>query len=370
MTRLFCIGSVLLVAAGCSGIGDSECGKNGKALNDILNAGEKGFSRALNQHGKAINEDELPCIVSATNSGNPDKRRNASELLVKVRGKPFIVLGEQRAVVLETKYVDVWAKVMGFLLDPRADADPGFLASKRHDMIKEALSSNDIYLQSVALRAGVSGAYPGMKSEIKNRLETAYFDLLNTALDVLSPNNAQAELPRLLKMLADYESGAKYSGNHLRVNIFAHLSRALIRTEDSEAYFAVRRALEKRYESSKRAGVSRREYLAFQYLTKLPNSNSQLKKFCYHLIKEDSIVRPWAVSILTTQIEAGKQKPTREIVRICVEALDKKNPDNTIGCERLFEYLGTGSVVRESDGERITGTAALEIGRKWLREHE
>lgn len=377
---------LFLVAMGCAGFGDKNCGSGPKAemLKRILNASDNGaFNRALSEHG-AITQEELPCILSAIESWSSTKRQNGARLLVLVGGDAKVVREEQEKVVLKTDDLFVWAKVMDSLMDRRSNSNPAALASQRHDMIKRALTDTDGFIQSVGLKAGVLGKYPGIEAELTTRLDSEDFKLLEVALDALPPETARAQQQRLLQMLDDYEAGRKYTQPGFKIYFFAPLLHALIRTNDAGADMAVRTALEKGYKNADRVDGTREEFSNFRNRAAVLRPDSAMKRFCYYLIEENSILKPSAIDILTTQVWAGKQEPTADIVKTCIETIESGNPDPTynskhlkdkpeqIACERFFYYLETGqNPMLPADGKkRKIGTDAVEIGREWLKKNQ
>lgn len=377
--------ALLVVAVfGCTGIGDKTCGSGAKSLmlKRILNAGDdRAFDQALVAHG-AITEDELPCVLDAVDSWSSTKRKNGAKALVLVGGDPKTLLEAQKKVVLETKDLFVWAKLMDSVMSPSAKANPADLAAKRHDMIAKALVDEDGFIQSVGLRAGVIGKYPGIESELKKRLDSMDPKLLAVALDALDAEKARAELPRLLDMLEEYESGTVYLNYEFKLYFFVPLVNALIKTEEPKAFLAVRTALEKGYKRPDQVRGTREEVSKFRNTAAVLKPDDSIKKFCYYLIDEKSILTPTAIDILTTQIWAKKQKPTSEIVTTCVKTIESgnldpihsrehfKNKPEQTSCERFFYFLETGENPMQAGKKRKIGSDAVKFGQKWLREYD
>ena len=104
-------------------------------------------------------------------------------------------------------------------------------------------------------------------------------------------------------------------------------------------------------------------------------------KFCFYLINENSVLKPTAIGILTSRVELGKQEPMAEIVDICIETIENGNLDNKDwrnhsndareqhDCEMFFKFLETGVDTNVGEGKRKLGKDAVEIGRKWLKDH-
>lgn len=370
----------IFVVMGCVGVGKT-CGSGIKAalLVSLLSAGDNhSFDQALRDHG-AITEDEVPCIIEAIEGWNSTRRENGAKLIVLVGGDQKVLLETQKKVVLETTDLFVWAKVFDSIIRSTAEANPADLAQKRHDMIRKALSDEDNFIQSVGLKAGILGSYPGIEDEIKKRLDSNDATMLEVALDALPPETAKTELPRLLKMLDDYESGRNYTNYMHRIYMFTPLLLAIIRTEDPNAFQAVRTALEKGYKTYNQTNGTREEFPNFKNSAAVVKPDSSAKSFCYYLIDEESILKPAAIDILTTQVWAAHQKPTVELVRICNQTIENGNlnsvydpkikeiPEQT-SCERFFHFLDTGENPISSPTRRKVGADALKIGQRWLSE--
>lgn len=377
------IGLILLSITGCSFGTKVTCGSGFKAglLESMLDArNSRSFNEALRNHG-AVTFDELPCIEGSLDSWSKSRRRNAAKLLNLVGGNRDAVQAVQEKAVLETKDVFVWAEIFEFLTDPRVKEDLSNLAAKRHDMIAEALANADSFVQSVGIMAGVLGKYPGIDAELKKRLDSMDPKMLKVALDALPPETARTEVPRLLGMLKEYETGTKYKASNFKIYMIVPLLNALIRSEDPGAFLAVRNALEKGYERPGIVGGTREELTSFRNSAAAGRPDEFKKKFCYYLINEKSIVAPTAIDILTTQVWAAKQEPTPQLVQICIEAIENGNLETVYKatfkykkeqteCQRLFHFLETGENPIGGKSKTKIGADAVEIGKRWLKDNE
>jgi hypothetical protein len=142
------VGLLVGVVIACSTSG----APSNRALANLLDASTpKEFNDELFKHGP-IREEELPAIFEATSSTLDYRRRNAAKLLrTTVKGNAVEL---EHRVVLETKYVEVWAIV----LDDVMPNDPS-MAGRRPDMIKAALGDSDPNILSVGLRAAALSNY-------------------------------------------------------------------------------------------------------------------------------------------------------------------------------------------------------------------
>src|SRR5258707_5010221 len=170
LALLFCI------VVACSSSGASS----NRLLEDLLNARTvKESNDASFAHGP-IREEELPAIFEATSSSTDYRRRNAAQLLrTTVKGNAVEL---EHRVVLETKYVAVWAIV----LDSVMETDQG-MAGRRPDMIKAALADSDPNTLAVGLRAASLSNYPGAPELARNYLDHKDAKVRAAAVSGLTP---------------------------------------------------------------------------------------------------------------------------------------------------------------------------------------
>ncbi len=374
---------LVCLTAGCSSQEVRESCRLNPLLTTLLRAADRDFDDLLMQHGP-VTQAEIPCILDASESWNRQKQMNAARLIVLADGDERTLFEAKRKIISETKHVEIWM----YILDIGLELDkPGYdeLAKLRPDMIQKALEYTNAdsptlqgKIQSTGLRAAVVAELPGVEDEIRKRLDSDISDIVEVALDAMPKQMAVAELPRLTKMLADYEGGKEYQG--VRTFVFRSLLGALIRTENEIAFAEARKALEvdlTEYSSVK--GV-RKEFLASRNkLTFAPGEH--IEKFSYYLIRENGPSAPLGYDMISTRVAKDLSEPTPAAIEACIAVIERGDQTTDVklrarsgfddpaqeSCERLFQFLETGEFLGPN---RKIGRDAVAIGKKWLAEYD
>ena len=338
------------------------CGSSGASSNplleDLLNAKTlKESNDAFFAHGP-IREEEVPVIFEATSSSTAYRRRNAAQLL-RTTLKGNAVELEHR-VILETKYVEVWAIV----LDSVMEADQG-MAGRRPDMTKAALADSDPNTLAVGLRAASLSNYPGAHELARKYLDHKDSKVRAAAVSGLTPADVRELLPRLSDMLAKEEDE----------ETFNMLAKSLIRTSDESATGVVVRALENFKE--------KRDTLYLHFFNDLAlftTPDPILTKFLFVLVRGKSKIRDDGFSVFSRWVWSIKQEPNPEFVHICIDEIKKGNlstdprrrPEASSEqdeCELMLSFMNNGkNPVGDFEG-RVRGKDAVAFAEKWLKEH-
>ncbi|MFZ1699563.1 MAG: hypothetical protein WBO10_07705 [Pyrinomonadaceae bacterium] len=368
----------------CSSKEVRESCKFNPILPSLLGASNSdSFNEILKIHG-SVKEEQIPCIVDASTSWSRQKQINAATLISIAGGDRAVISAAERKMITETKVVEVWADIMESQLLQKKPELKEF-AGLRPDMVAEALvytnadkARLESRIQSTAIKAGVIADVPGIKDEIRKRLESNNADILQATLDSMPADMAREELPRLTQMLADFQGGKEYEG--VESFVFRALLTALIRTEDEATYPLVKNAIEIGEANAKYRRLKRDDPMNFRnQVTFLPEDF--VEKFCLYLIRENGPSKEFAFDVLETRITRKIHEPTVPLVKACLDVIENGDPstdsrarmlrgfDNPsqIECEKLFQFLETGNI--EFSGRKF-GRDALPIGRKWLKEHE
>ena len=297
-------------------------------------------------------------IFEATSSSTDYRRRNAAQLL-RTTLKGNAVELEHR-VILETKYVEVWAIV----LDSVMQKDPG-MAGKRPDMIKAALADSDTNTLAVGLRAAVLSNYPGAHELARKYLDHKDAKVRAAAVSGLTPEDVRELLPRLNDMLAKEEDE----------ETFTMLAKSLIRTNDESATGVVVKALENFKE--KRDSL----YLHFfNDLALFTTPDPILTKFLFTLVRGKSKIRDEGFSVFSRWVWSIKQEPNPEFVHVCIDEIKQGNlstdprrrPEASSEqdeCELMLSFMNNGkNPVGDFEG-RVRGKDAVAFAEKWLKEH-
>ncbi len=314
---------------GCSGLSDDKSCSVNPLLKPLLNArDDKAFDDLLQTHGP-VKEEELPCIIAAAKSWSSTKQYRAASLLVIAKGDGQVIFDAEKQIVAETKNVLVWATIMEsliYLKDPRVVE----VAALRPDLINEALAYTNEdekrlegKVQSTGLKAGAMAKIPGIEDEIRKRLDSDNAMIVEVALDAMPDEMIKAELPRLLKMLDDYEAGKTYNG--FRNVVFTALITALARSGEPEGFAAAKSSIEAGLTNSHLVHGSREELSDFRNrIVFIPGDF--VEKFCLYLIHENGRSKQLAFDIMGTRITRKIQEPSVEIVKECVRSDRKWRP--------------------------------------------
>lgn len=354
LSSLATLAMLLAVAIAC---GNSSSAPSNRALENLLNTDtSKEFNEAFFAHG-SIREEELPAIFEATSSGREHRRNNAARLLrTTVKGNAVEL---EHRVVLETKYVEVWA----IILDDLLEKDPG-MAGKRPDMIKAALADQNPETLAVGLRAGSLSNYPGTHELVRKYLDHQDAKV-RAAVSGLTPDDVRELLPRLNEMIAKEQDE----------DTFIMLAKSLIRTNDESAAGVVVRAIEQLKEKRDSLYVH-----FFNNLALFTTPDPILTKFLFTLARGKSTIRDDAFSVFSRWVWSIKQDPIPEFVTICVAEIKKGNlstdprrkpepSEEQQECELMFSYMSNGKNPIGEFDSRVRGSDAVAFGQTWLQEH-
>jgi hypothetical protein len=341
------------------------CGKGGTStlpsnylLEKLLNAETtKESNDAFYAHGP-IREAELPIIFDATKSSTDYRRRNAAQLLrTTAKGN---VLELQHRVILETKYVEVWAIMLDAVMQKEPD-----MSGKRPDMIKAALADANPNTLAVGLRAAVLSNYPGAHELVRKNIDHKDAKVRAAAVSGLTPNDVRELLPRLNDMLSQEKDE----------ETFNLLAKSLIRTNDDSAAGVVVRSLENFKE--KRDSL----YLHFfNDLALFTTPDPMLTKFLFVLVRGKSELRDDGFSVLSRWVWSVKQEPLPEFVHVCLDEIKqgtlstdpRRRPEASHEqdeCEIMLSFMNNGKNPIEDFAGRVRGKDAIVFGEKWLKEH-
>jgi len=338
------------------------CGRSGASSNplleNLLNAKtDKESNDAFFAHGP-IREEEVPVIFEATSSTTDYRRRNAAQLL-RTTLKGNAVEFEHR-VILETKYVEVWAIVLDSVMQKEPD-----MAGKRPDMIRAALDDSDPNKLAVGLRAAVLSSYPGAHELALKYLDHKDAKVRAAAVSGLTSADVRELLPRLNDMLAKEKDE----------EIFSMLAKSLIRTNDESAAGVVVRALGDFKE--KRDSL----YLHFfNDLALFTTPDPMLTKFLFMLVRGKSTLRDDGFSVFSRWVWSIKQEPNPEFVHICIDEIEhgnlstdpRRRPEASSEqdeCELMLSFMNNGkNPIGDFEG-RVRGKDAVAFAEKWLKAH-
>jgi len=345
---------LLAIVIACSSGG----AHSNRALERLLNAEtRKESADAFFAHGP-IREEELPVIFEATSSTTAYRRRNAAELL-RTTAKGNVVELQHR-VILETKYVEVWAIVLDTVMQKEES-----MAGKRPDMIKAALADSDPNTLAVGLRAAVLSGHPGAHELARKYLDHKDAKVRAAAVSGLTPADVRELLPRLNDMLAQEKDEATFN----------MLAKSLIRTNDESASGVVVRSLENFKE--------KRDTLYLHFFNDLALFTSPdpiLTKFLFVLVRGQSKLRDDGFSVFSRWVWSVKQEPQPEFVRVCIDEIRKGNlsidprrrPEAAAEqdeCEIMFSFMNNGKNPIDDFAGRVRGKDAVAFGERWLKEH-
>jgi hypothetical protein len=353
-SSLMTLGLLLAIVLAC---GNSSSLSN-PALNNLLGArSQKEFNDALLAHG-SVREDELPAIFEATSSSTDYRRRNAAQLLrTTIKGNAVEL---EHRVILETKYVDVWAIVLDDLMQKDES-----LAGKRPDMIKGALEVSDPDTLAVGLRAAALSNYPGASELARKYLDHKDAKVRAAAVSGLSPEDVRELLPRLNDMIS----------KETDEDTFIMLARSLIRTNDDSAANVVIKALE----SLKVKGDDLYVHF-FNDPALFTTPDPIITKFLFLLVRGRSTMRDEGFSVFSRWVWSIKQEPNHEFVRVCIDEIKKGNvstdprrrPEASSeqdDCELMLSFMNNGKNPIDDFQGRVRGKDAIAFAEKWLKEH-
>jgi hypothetical protein len=342
----------IVIACGSSGASSN------RLLEDLLNARTvKESNDAFFAHGP-IREEELPAIFEATSSSTDYRRRNAAQLL-RTTLKGNAVELEHR-VILETKYVEVWAIV----LDSVMETDQG-MAGKRPDMIKAALADSDPNTLAVGLRAASLSNYPGAHELARKYLDHKDAKVRAAAVSGLTPADVRELLPKLNDMVF----------NERDEDTFIILAKSLIRTNDPSAADIVVKALEHQKEKSDNLYVH-----FFNDLALFTPPDPVLTKFLFTLVRGKSGMRDEGFSVFSRWVWSMNREPTLQFVHICSDEIKQGNlstdprrrpeakPEQE-ECEYMLSFMHDGKNPVDNFAGRVRGKDAVAFAETWLKAH-
>jgi hypothetical protein len=327
-------------------------------LETLLNAStEKEFNNQFYIHGP-VREEELSTIFEASSSSRGYRRRNAASLLcTTLKGNAAEL---QRRVVLETKYLEVWA----IELDCAMGRDES-LSGKRADMIKAALGDSNPKILAVGLRAATLSNYPGAHELARKYLDHKDARVRAAAVSGLTSEDVRELLPQLKDMVAKEQDE----------DTFILLAKSLVRTNDENAATIVVNALEKLKE--KRDSL----YLHFfNDLALFTAPDPMITKLLFALARGQSTLRDEGFSVFSRWVWAKHLDPNPEFVGICIEEIKKGNlstdprrkpeakPEQE-ECEDMLSYMRDGKNPIDNFEGRIRGKDAAEFAQKWLKDN-
>ena len=329
-----------------------------RLLEDLLNARTvKESNDAFFAHGP-IREEELPAIFEATSSSTNYRRRNAAQLLrTTVKGNAVEL---EHRVILETKYVEVWAIV----LDSVMETDQG-MAGRRPDMTKAALADSDPNTLAVGLRAASLSNYPGAHELARNYLDHKDAKVRAAAVSGLTPADVHELLPKLNDMVF----------NERDEDTFIILAKSLIRTNDLNAADIVVKALEHQKEKNDNLYVH-----FFNDLALFTPPDPVLTKFLFTLVRGKSAMRDEGFSVFSRWVWSMKREPTLQFVHICIDEIKQGNlstdprrrpearPEQD-ECEYMLSFMHDGKNPVDNFAGRVRGKDAVTFAEQWLKEH-
>jgi hypothetical protein len=347
---------LLAIVLACGGTSSSSA--SNRLLENLLNARTvKESNDAFFAHGP-IREEEVPVLFEATSSSTDYRRRNAAELLrTTIKGNAVEL---QHRVILETKYVEVWA----ITLDSVMQKDES-MAGKRPDMIKAALADSDPNTLAVGLRAAVLSNYPGVHELARKYLDHKDGKVRAAAVSGLTAADVQELLPKLNDMVMTERDE----------DTFIILAKSLIRTNDPTAGDIVVKALEQQKEQKDNL------YLHFfNDLALFTSPDPVLTKFLFTLVRGKSTMRDEGFSVFSRWVWSVKQEPQPEFVRVCIDEIKKGNMstdprrrpeagEEQTECELMLSFMNNGkNPISDFEG-RVRGKDAVAFAEKWLKEH-
>lgn len=326
-------------------------------LESLLSAStDEKFNDQFYIHGP-VREEELPAIFEATTSRTGYRRRNGASLLcTTLKGNAAEL---QQRVILETKYVELWA----IELDCVMDRDQS-LVGKRPEMIKSALEDSNPVTLAVGLRAATLTNYPGAHEQARKYLDHKDAKVRAAAVSGLTPEDVRELLPRLKQMIAEENDEATW----------VLMAKSLVRTSDPDATDVVVKQLEKLKE--------KRDTLWLHFFNELALFTAPdpvITKLMFVLARGQSTLRDEAFSVFSRWVWSKHLDPNPEVVQMCIDEIKKGNlstdprrrpearPEQE-DCENMLSYMHDGkNPIGDFEG-RIRGKDAVEFAEKWLKD--
>ncbi|MGZ8847485.1 MAG: HEAT repeat domain-containing protein [Pyrinomonadaceae bacterium] len=330
-----------------------------RLLENLLSAStDEKFNEQFYIHGP-VREEELPAIFEATTSRSDYRRRNGASLLcTTLKGNAAEL---QQRVILETKYVELWA----IELDCTMDRDES-LAGKRPEMIKAALEDSNPRTLAVGLRAATLSKYPGAHEQARKYLDHKDAKVRAAAVSGLSPEDVRELLPRLKQMIAEENEETT----------FILIAKSLVRTNDAEATDIVVKQLEQL--------KAKRDTLWLHFFNDLAlftAPDPMITKLLFALARGQNTLRDEAFSVFSRWVWSKHLDPKIEFVQMCVEEIKQGNlstdprrrpeakPEQE-ECEHMLSYMHDGKNPVDNFSGRIRGKDAVEFAEKWIKESD
>lgn len=355
-SALTALALLLLIVVACGRSGSSLASNS--LLENVLDARtDKESDAALRIHGP-IREEEVPVIFEATKSSTASRRRHGAQLLrATIKGNAVEL---EHRVVLETKYVEVWAIVLDSLLEKDPD-----MAGKRPDKIKEAIADSDPNTLAVGLRAATLSNYPGAHELARKYLDHKDARVRAAAVSGLTSDDVRELLPQLNDMISKEKDE----------DTFTMLAKSLIRTNDESANGVVIRALENFKEN--------RDTLYLHFFNDLAlftTPDPILTKFLFVLVRGKSKIRDDGFSVFSRWVWSIKQEPIPAFVHVCVDEIKQGNlstdprrrpepSEEQNECELMLSFMRNGKNPIDDFAGKARGKDAVEFAEKWLKEH-
>lgn len=301
----------------------------------------------------------MAAIFEATTSSHDYRRRNGASLLcTTLKGNASEL---QQRVILETKYVELWAIV----LDCTLDRDQS-LASKRPEMIKAALEDSNPRTLAVGLRAATLSNYPGAHEQARKYLDHKDAKVRSAAVSGLSPEDVRELLPRLKQMIAEENEE----------DTFILLAKSLVRTNDAGATDILVKQLEQL--------KAKRDTLWLHFFNDLALftvPDPMITKLLFALARGQNTLRDEAFSVFSRWVWSKHLDPQTEFVQMCVEEIKKGNlssdprrqpearPEQE-ACEYMLSYMHDGQNPVNNFSGRIRGKDAVAFAEKWIKDND
>jgi hypothetical protein len=338
--------------------GSSSSAPTNRLLESLLNApSEKEFNERFYLHG-SVRPEELPAIFEATTSSWAYRRRNGASLLcTTLKGNAAEL---QQRVILETKYVELWA----IEFDCAMDRNPE-LAGKRPDMIKAALDNSDPRILAVGLRAAIMSNYPGAHEQARKYIDHENPKVRAAAVSGLTPDDVRELLPKLKEMIAKEQDE----------DTFIMLAKSLIRTNEASATDIVVKQLEQL--------KGKRDTLWLHFFNDLAlftPPDAMITKLLFMMARGHGTLRDDAFSVFSRWVWSKHLDPNPEAVKMCMAEIEGGNlstdprrqpfaSEEQEDCENMFSYMHNGkNPINDFEG-RIRGKDAVEFAQKWLKEN-
>ncbi len=339
------------------------CSKSGTITNPLLESllsasTDVKFNERFYIHGP-VREEELPAIFEATTSRTDYRRRNGASLLcTTLKGNAAEL---QRRVILETKYVELWA----IELDCVMDRDES-LAGKRPEMIKAALEDSNPQTLAVGLRAATLSNYPGAHEQARKYLDHKDAKVRAAAVSGLTPEDVRELLPRLKQMIAEENDETTW----------VLMTKSLVRTSDPDATDVVVKQLEKLKEKRDSLWLH-----FFNDLALFTAPDPVITKLMFVLARGQSTLRDEAFSVFSRWVWSKQLDPKPEVVQMCIDEIKGGNPSTDPRrrpeakpeqeeCENMLSYMHDGKNPISNFAGRIRGKDAIEFAEKWLKEEK